>query len=86
MPCSDLEKANFYRFFNQIFLRRYEARVRVEEDETYLGSVDSDLLRRGDKVRVLHHQPKDFTQEARFSEKDFQVDYHAGSFLIFFYI
>ena len=31
------------------------------------------ILRKGDKVRILHHQPKDFTQEARFSDKEFQV-------------
>jgi len=31
------------------------------------------VLRKGDKVRILHHQPKDYTQEARFSDKEFQV-------------
>ena len=31
-------------------------------------------MRRGEKVRILHHQPKDFTVEARFSEKEYQVD------------
>jgi len=36
--------------------------------------VNSEVLRRGDKVRILHHQPKDFTKEARFKEKEFQVD------------
>ena len=25
-------------------------------------------------MRILHHQPKDFTTEARFSEKDFEVN------------
>ena len=39
-----------------------------------MGVPDSELLRRGDKVRILHHQPKDFTTEARFSEKDFEVN------------
>ena len=43
------------------------------EDECGLGVVDPELVRRGDKVRILHHQPKDFTTEARFSEKDFEV-------------
>ena len=43
------------------------------EDECGLGVVDPELWRRGDKVRILHHQPKDFTTEARFSEKDFEV-------------
>ena len=43
------------------------------EDETGLGVPDAELLRRGDKVRILHHQPKDFTQEARFTEKEFEV-------------
>lgn len=43
------------------------------EDEAGLGIPESDLLRRGEKVRILHHQPRDFTTEARFSEKDFEV-------------
>ena len=45
------------------------------EDEAGLGVPDAELLRRGDKVRILQHQPKDFTTEARFSEKDFEVMY-----------
>lgn len=44
------------------------------DGEEGLGSVNSEVLRRGDKVRILHHQPKDFTTEARFTEKDFQFD------------
>lgn len=52
----------------------YEKRPAVVEDETSLGCVDGEVLRRGDKVRILHHQPKDFTTEARFSEKDFQIE------------
>ena len=43
------------------------------EDEAGLGIPEPELLRRGEKVRILHHQPRDFTQEARFSEKDFEV-------------
>lgn len=62
--CSLLLTFHFYR---------YEKRLAVEEDETGLGSVDGEVLRRGDKVRILHHQPKDFTTEARFKEKEFQV-------------
>ena len=53
---------------------RYDKRPEVVEDECGLGVPDSELLRRGDKVRILHHQPKDFTTEARFSEKDFEVN------------
>ena len=56
------------------FCRRYDKRPEVVEDECGLGVPDSELLRRGDKVRILHHQPKDFTTEARFSEKDFEVN------------
>ena len=52
---------------------RYDKRPEVVEDECGLGVVDPELVRRGDKVRILHHQPKDFTTEARFSEKDFEV-------------
>jgi len=52
----------------------YEKKKVIEEDEAGLGIVDSDLIRRGDKVRILHQQPKDFTREARFSEKDFEVE------------
>jgi len=48
--------------------------VMIEEDEFFLGGVESEVLRKGDKVRILHHQPKDFTQEARFSEKEFQFE------------
>jgi len=50
------------------------APVMVEEDELFLGGVESEVLRKGDKVRILHHQPKDYTQEARFSDKEFQFD------------
>jgi len=55
-------------------LRWYDKRPEVVEDECGLGVVDPELVRRGDKVRILHHQPKDFTTEARFSEKDFEFD------------
>jgi len=55
-------------------VRWYDPQRGVEEDEASLGSVNSEVLRKGDKVRILHHQPKDFTTEARFSEKEFQVD------------
>lgn len=55
-------------------LRWYDRRPEVVEDETGLGVPDAELLRRGDKVRILHHQPKDFTQEARFTEKEFEFD------------
>lgn len=55
-------------------LRWYDKRPEVIEDEAGLGVPDADLLRRGDKVRILHHQPKDFTTEARFTEKDFEFD------------
>ena len=54
---------------------RYDKRPEVVEDECGLGVPDSELLRRGDKVRILHHQPKDFTTESRFSEKDFEVNF-----------
>jgi len=60
----------------------YEKRPAVEEEETCLGMVDSDVLRRGDKVRILHHQPKDYTQEARFSEKEFQVEDRVGQLFV----
>ena len=56
-----------------LFSRRYDKRPEVVEDECGLGVPDSELLRRGDKVRILHHQPKDFTTESSFSEKDFEV-------------
>jgi len=52
----------------------YERRSESEDEEHELGCVDGDVLRRGDKVRILHHQPKDFTQECRFREKDFQFE------------
>ena len=52
---------------------RYEKKPAVAEDEAGLGIPESDLLRRGEKVRILHHQARDFTTEARFSEKDFEV-------------
>merc|ERR1719206_1317008 len=45
-------------------LRWYDKRPEVVEDECGLGVVDPELVRRGDKVRILHHQPKDFTTEA----------------------
>ena len=38
----------------------------VVEDESGMGIPDTELLRRGDKVRILHHQSKDFTTESRF--------------------
>ena len=55
-------------------LRWYDRKPEVLEEETPLGQPDSELLRRGEKVRVLHCQAKDFTTEARFSDKDFQVN------------
>jgi len=55
-------------------LKWYERKPAVIEDEAGLGIPDTEALRRGEKVRILHHQPKDFTVEARFSEKEYQVD------------
>eukprot|EP00092_Neocalanus_flemingeri_P012405 GFUD01013373.1.p1 GENE.GFUD01013373.1~~GFUD01013373.1.p1 ORF type:complete len:1237 (+),score=326.19 GFUD01013373.1:521-3712(+) len=55
-------------------LKWYEKKPAIIEDEAGLGIPESDLLRRGEKVRILHHQPRDFTTEARFSEKDFEFD------------
>lgn len=55
-------------------LKWYEKKPAIVEDEAGLGIPESDLLRRGEKVRILHHQPRDFTTEARFSEKDFEFD------------
>merc|ERR550532_3108274 len=55
-------------------LKWYERKPTVMEDEAGLGIPDTETLRRGEKVRILHHQPKDFTVEARFSEKEYQVD------------
>ena len=55
-------------------LKWYERKPAVMEDEAGLGIPDTEALRRGEKVRILHHQPKDFTVEARFSEKEYQVD------------
>merc|ERR1719189_2985473 len=55
-------------------LKWYEKKPAIVEDEAGLGIPESDMLRRGEKVRILHHQPKDFTQEARFSEKDFEFE------------
>ena len=55
---------------NENYLQSYEKKP---EDEAGLGIPESDLLRRGEKVRILHHQPRDFTTEARFSEKNFEV-------------
>lgn len=52
----------------------YEKRPEIVEEELFLGGVESEVLRKGDKVRILHHQPKDYTQEARFSDKEFQFD------------
>ena len=45
------------------------------EDEIDLGTVDKEEVWKGEKVRILHHQPKDFTQQPRFAdeEKEFQV-------------
>ena len=54
-------------------LKWFEPQPGVVEDEAGLGIPEPELLRRGEKVRILHHQPRDFTQEARFSEKDFEV-------------
>ena len=54
-------------------LKWYERKPTVMEDEAGLGIPETEALRRGEKVRILHHQPKDFTVEARFSEKEFQV-------------
>jgi len=55
-------------------LKWYERKPTVMEDEAGLGIPDTETLRRGEKVRILHHQPKDYTVEARFSEKEYQVD------------
>ena len=52
----------------------YERRPAVTEDEAGLGVPDPDIVRKGEKVRILHHQPKDFTTEGRFSEKEFQIE------------
>jgi len=54
----------------------YERRPAVIEDEIDLGTVDKEEVWKGEKVRILHHQPKDFTQQPRFAdeEKEFQVD------------
>ena len=59
---------------NNVFIFRYEKKPAVVDDEAGLGIPDTESLRRGEKVRILHHQPKDFTVEARFSEKEYQVD------------
>lgn len=55
-------------------LKWYEKKPTIVEDEAGLGIPDTEALRRGEKVRILHHQPRDFTVEARFSEKEYQVD------------
>jgi len=55
-------------------LKWYEKKPTIVEDEAGLGIPETEALRRGEKVRILHHQPRDFTVEARFSEKEFQVD------------
>merc|ERR1719189_2890330 len=55
-------------------LKWYEKKPTIVEDEAGLGIPDSEALRRGEKVRILHHQPRDFTVEARFSEKEYQVE------------
>merc|ERR550517_279647 len=55
-------------------LKWYEKKPTIVEDEAGLGIPDTETLRRGEKVRILHHQPRDFTVEARFSEKEYQVD------------
>ena len=62
-----------YFAYKEYDYQRYEKKPAIVEDETGLGIPESDLLRRGEKVRILHHQPRDFTTEARFSEKDFEV-------------
>ena len=60
--------------------KRLQSAEECDEDGDFegLGSVNSEVLRRGDKVRILHHQPKDFTKEARFKEKEFQVSLTQG--------
>ena len=55
-------------------LKWYEKKPTIVEDEAGLGIPDTEALRRGEKVRILHHQPRDFTVEARFSEKEYQVN------------
>lgn len=55
-------------------LKWYEKRPAVVEDEAGLGVPDSEVLMRGEKVRILQHQPRDFTTETRFSEKDFEYE------------
>ena len=57
-------------------LKWYEKKPTIIEDEAGLGIPDTEALRRGEKVRILHHQPRDFTVEARFSEKEYQVKYN----------
>ena len=61
--------------FNYFNNNRYERRPAVIEDEIDLGTVDKEEVWKGEKVRILHHQPKDFTQQPRFAdeEKEFQV-------------
>merc|ERR1719189_1687300 len=55
-------------------LKWWEKKPTIVEDEAGLGIPETEALRRGEKVRILHHQPRDFTVEARFSEKEFQVE------------
>lgn len=55
-------------------LKWYEKRPVVVEDEAGLGVPDAEVLMRGEKVRILQHQPRDFTTETRFSEKDFEYE------------
>jgi len=65
--------------------KRLQSAVENGDDESEfdgLGCVNSEVLRRGDKVRILHHQPKDFTKEARFKEKEFMVDEKDGTLFI----
>ena len=65
-------------------LKWYEKKPTIVEDEAGLGIPETEALRRGEKVRILHHQPRDFTVEARFSEKEFQVKsfFFCGKFCI----
>lgn len=55
----------------------YEARNKIPDEEVDLGSIDNEELWRGEKVRILHHQPNDFTKYPRFStaeDMEFEID------------
>ena len=54
----------FFHDLKKCLLQRYEKKPVIVEDEADLGIPESDLLRRGEKVRILHHQPREFTTEA----------------------